>query len=220
MTGKTGNYMIGKTRHLYNRNVRIFPRVMPVGCLHLPSSIVNVLANEQRGSLSSLFLTKSMNNESASFVQMGHPYRAFPRNHIRTNFRVPMVPTESSSSSYGSQSSYDSHGAQSLHSSHSAYSSYGSYGSSYSYCYYCYYCFYANKRVNSTGSHPQRAVKQGSPVSSVQSVQFRQFSSDSSISQFESVSSSHSIKSDGRSQTVEVKQSKSNSRSLFIRSFG
>ena len=45
MTGKTVNYMLGKTRHLYNGNVRIFLRVMPVGCFHLPTSIVNVLAN-------------------------------------------------------------------------------------------------------------------------------------------------------------------------------
>ena len=45
MTGKTINYMLGKTRHLYNGNVRIFSRVMPVGCFYLPSSIVNVLAS-------------------------------------------------------------------------------------------------------------------------------------------------------------------------------
>ena len=37
--------MLGKTRHLYNGNVRIFPRVMPVGCFHLLFLTVNVLAN-------------------------------------------------------------------------------------------------------------------------------------------------------------------------------
>ena len=56
--------MIWKTRHLQNRNVWIFPRVMPMGCLHLPSSSVNVLANGQRGYLSSTFLTKNVSNES------------------------------------------------------------------------------------------------------------------------------------------------------------
>ena len=45
MTGKTVNCMLGKTRHLYNGNVRIFPRVMPVGCFHLLFLTVNVLAN-------------------------------------------------------------------------------------------------------------------------------------------------------------------------------
>ena len=39
------------------------------------------------------FITKSMNNESASFVQKGHPYRAFLRNHISKNFRVPTALT-------------------------------------------------------------------------------------------------------------------------------
>ena len=33
-------------------------------------------------------LTKNMSNESAFFVHRAHPYRAFLRNHIRTNFRV------------------------------------------------------------------------------------------------------------------------------------
>ena len=84
--------MIVKTRHLQNRNVWIFPRVMPMGCLHLPSSSVNVLANGQRGSLSSPFLTTNVCNESAFFVQRAHPYRAFLRNHIRTNFRVFLRP--------------------------------------------------------------------------------------------------------------------------------
>ena len=122
-----------------------------------------------------------MNSESASFVKKPPPYRAFFRNHIRTNLRVPMVPTKSAYSSYCSQSSY------------------GSYGFYCYNCYQCYYGFYATKRVNSTGSHPQSAVTQGSPVSSVQ-FQFR-------ASQFQF---SHSVKSDGRtSHTVEVKQSKS-----------
>ena len=146
-----------------------------------------------------VFITRSMNSESASFVKKPPPYRAFFRNHIRTNLRVPMVPTKSAYSSYCSQSSYGSHGAQSPPSSRSAYSSYGSYGFYCYNCYQCYYGFYATKRVNSTGSHPQSAVTQGSPVSSVQ-FQFR-------ASQFQF---SHSVKSDGRtSHTVEVKQSKS-----------
>ena len=120
--------MIGKTRHLQTRNVWIFPRVMSMGCLHLPSSSVNVLANGQRGSLSSPFLTKSMNNESASFLQMGRPYRAFLRNHIRTNIRVSLAPTESSYGSHGAQSSHSSHSqsvpvSQSVNSSHSSHSS-------------------------------------------------------------------------------------------------
>ena len=34
------------------------------------------------------FLTKNVSNKSAFFVQRAHPYRAFLRNHIRTNFRV------------------------------------------------------------------------------------------------------------------------------------
>ena len=40
--------MIGKTRHLETRNVWVFPRVMPVGCFHIPTSTVNVLANGNR----------------------------------------------------------------------------------------------------------------------------------------------------------------------------
>ena len=39
------------------------------------------------------FITKSRNNELASFVQKALPYRAFLRNQIRTNFRVPTVPS-------------------------------------------------------------------------------------------------------------------------------
>ena len=39
------------------------------------------------------FLTKNVSNESAFLVQMTHPYRAFLRNHIRTNLKVPTVPT-------------------------------------------------------------------------------------------------------------------------------
>ena len=39
------------------------------------------------------FITKSRNNELASFVQKTLPYRAFLRNQIRTNFRVPTVPS-------------------------------------------------------------------------------------------------------------------------------
>ena len=37
------------------------------------------------GSLPSFFLTKRMSNKSAFFVQRAHPYRAFLRNHTRTN---------------------------------------------------------------------------------------------------------------------------------------
>ena len=59
------------------------------------------------------FITKSVNNESASFVQKAHPYRAFLRNHIRTS----------------SQSSFGSHSSQSPYTSHSAYRSENSYNS-------------------------------------------------------------------------------------------
>ena len=45
MTGKIVNYMIGKIRHLEIRNICVFQRVMPLGCFHIPTSIVNVLAN-------------------------------------------------------------------------------------------------------------------------------------------------------------------------------
>ena len=38
------------------------------------------------------FLTKNVSNESAFLVQI-YPYRAFLRNHIRTNFGVPTIPT-------------------------------------------------------------------------------------------------------------------------------
>ena len=44
MTGNIVNYMIGKIRHLEIRNIWIFPRVMPLGCFHIPTSTVNVLA--------------------------------------------------------------------------------------------------------------------------------------------------------------------------------
>ena len=39
------------------------------------------------------FLTKNVSNESAFLVQMGHPYRAFLRNQIRMNYRVPSALT-------------------------------------------------------------------------------------------------------------------------------
>ena len=39
------------------------------------------------------FLTKNVSNESAFLVQMGHLYRAFLRNQIQTNFRVPLALT-------------------------------------------------------------------------------------------------------------------------------
>ena len=45
MTGKIVNYMIGKSRHLEIRNIWVFPQVMPLGCFHIPTSTVNVLAN-------------------------------------------------------------------------------------------------------------------------------------------------------------------------------
>ena len=41
------------------------------------------------------FLTKNVSNESAFLVQMGHPYRAFLRNQIRMNYRVPSALTVS-----------------------------------------------------------------------------------------------------------------------------
>ena len=34
------------------------------------------------------FLSRNVSNESAFFVQRAHPYRAFFRTHIRTNFRI------------------------------------------------------------------------------------------------------------------------------------
>ena len=40
-----------------------------------------------------IFLTKNVSNKSAFLVQMGHPCRAFLRNQIRPNFRIPSALT-------------------------------------------------------------------------------------------------------------------------------
>ena len=55
--------------------------------LLLPIFIANVGHNQLASRIVTLtFLTQSVNNESTFFVQRSHPYRAFLRNHIRTNF--------------------------------------------------------------------------------------------------------------------------------------
>ena len=56
------------------------------------------------------FLTKNVSNESAFFVQRVHPYRAFLRTHIRTNFRVSSALTIPTCPRVGSHSSHSSHG--------------------------------------------------------------------------------------------------------------
>ena len=59
-----------------------------------PIFIPNIDHNQSASRIIALtFLTKNMSNESAFFVQRAHPYRAFLRNHIRTNFRVPTTLT-------------------------------------------------------------------------------------------------------------------------------
>ena len=55
-----------------------------------PIFIPNSVHNQSASRIIALtYLTKNVSNESAFLVQMGHPYRAFLRNQIRTNFRVP-----------------------------------------------------------------------------------------------------------------------------------
>ena len=55
--------------------------------LLLPIFISNVGRNQSASWIVTLtFLTKSVSNESTFFVQRAHSYRAFLRNHIRTNF--------------------------------------------------------------------------------------------------------------------------------------
>ena len=58
-----------------------------------PIFIPNIDDNQSASRIIALtFLIKSVSNESAFVVQRAHPYRAFLRNHIRTNFKVPRVP--------------------------------------------------------------------------------------------------------------------------------
>ena len=59
-----------------------------------PIFILNSGHNQSASRIIALtFLTKNVSNESAFFVQRAHPYRAFLRNQIRTNFRVPSALT-------------------------------------------------------------------------------------------------------------------------------
>ena len=59
-----------------------------------PIFLPNIGHNQSASRIIALtFLTKNVSNESAFFVQRAHPYRAFLRNHIRTNFRVPIALT-------------------------------------------------------------------------------------------------------------------------------
>ena len=53
-----------------------------------PSFFISNVGHNQSASriVTLTFLTKSVSNEVAFFVQRGHPYRAFLCNHIRTNF--------------------------------------------------------------------------------------------------------------------------------------
>ena len=142
-----------------------------------------------------------MKNKSASFVQMGRPYRAFLRNHIRTYIRFSMVPTKSS---YGSDGDFIHFLRLSEFPRLSRCLESPQLSQCLQFllllrlllllCYYCYYCFCATKRVNSTGSHPQRATTQGSPASSVQ---------------FQSSQFIQSVQVTQSSQTVAVKQSTS-----------
>ena len=70
------------------------PRTTLVGGFFLPSSFPNSGHNQSASRIIALtFLTKNVSNESAFFVQRAHPYRAFLRNHIRTNFKVPSTLT-------------------------------------------------------------------------------------------------------------------------------
>ena len=64
-----------------------------------PLFLPNIGPNQSTSRIIALtFLTKNVSNESAFFVQKAYPYRAFLRNHIRTNFRVfPMALTVSRS---------------------------------------------------------------------------------------------------------------------------
>ena len=113
-----------------------------------PIFICNVDHNESASRIVSLtFLTKSVSNEFAFFVQRAHPYRAFLRNHTRTKF------TASATTRGSTQFLHPSRLALIItEQSHHLYCSYCSY------CFYCFYCFYAIRRVNSTGSHNQRTV--------------------------------------------------------------
>ena len=63
-----------------------------------PIFLPNIGHNQSASRIIALtFLTKNVSNESAFFVQRAYPYRTFLRNHIRTNFRLPIpltVPTD------------------------------------------------------------------------------------------------------------------------------
>ena len=60
-----------------------------------PIFLPNIGHNQSASRIIALtFLTKNVSNESAFFVQRAHPYRAFLRNYIRTNFKVPIPLTE------------------------------------------------------------------------------------------------------------------------------
>ena len=140
-----------------------------------PIFLPNIGHNQSASGIIALtFLTKNVSNESAFFVQREHPYRAFLRTHTRTNIRVSLAPTESSYSSNGSQSSYGSHGAQS----------------------------FLQLRLESFSSSDGEFLRLS------RCLEFPQLSqsvySSQLVSLFQSVSSSHSVKSDGRGQAVDV----------------
>ena len=55
-----------------------------------PTFLPNIGHNQSASPIIALtFLTKNVRNKSAILIQRAHLYRAFLRNHIRTNFRVP-----------------------------------------------------------------------------------------------------------------------------------
>ena len=59
-----------------------------------PIFILNIGHNQSTSRIVTLtFLTKSVSNESAFFVQRTHPYGAFLHNYIRTKFTAPTAPT-------------------------------------------------------------------------------------------------------------------------------
>ena len=64
-----------------------------------PIFIPNIFHNQSASRFVALtFLSKNVSNESVFFVQRALPYRAFFRNHIRTNFTVPTASTASTPS--------------------------------------------------------------------------------------------------------------------------
>ena len=83
--------MIGKTRHLYNRNVRIFPRVMPVGCLG--RCLSSVITSERTSEFLWVRRKVSMGPTESFYLSDGEFLWVRRRVHtVLTALTVPRVP--------------------------------------------------------------------------------------------------------------------------------